>query len=60
MMIHYNDESKLESALEYLKSAYRLAPQAAESTAARGRTGRVRRRVAHLFVKLATEEPTRS
>lgn len=27
MMIHYNDESKLESALEYLKSAYRLAPK---------------------------------
>jgi pyrimidine-nucleoside phosphorylase len=27
MMIHYNDESKMESALEYLKSAYRLAPK---------------------------------
>jgi pyrimidine-nucleoside phosphorylase len=27
MMIHYNDESKLESALEYFKSAYRLAPK---------------------------------
>lgn len=27
MMIHYNDESKLESALEYLRSAYRLAPK---------------------------------
>lgn len=27
MMIHYNDESKLETALEYLKSAYRLAPK---------------------------------
>lgn len=27
MMIHYNDESKLESALEYLKQAYRLAPK---------------------------------
>jgi pyrimidine-nucleoside phosphorylase len=27
MMIHYNDESKLESALEYLRQAYRLAPK---------------------------------
>lgn len=27
MMIHYNDESKLDTALEYLKSAYRLAPK---------------------------------
>jgi len=27
MMIHYNDESKLDSALEYLRSAYRLAPK---------------------------------
>lgn len=27
MMIHYNDESKLEGALEYLKGAYRLAPK---------------------------------
>jgi pyrimidine-nucleoside phosphorylase len=27
MMIHYNDESKLEPALEYLRSAYRLAPK---------------------------------
>jgi pyrimidine-nucleoside phosphorylase len=27
MMIHYNDESKLEQALEYFKSAYRLAPK---------------------------------
>lgn len=27
MMIHYNEESKLEEALEYLKSAYRLAPK---------------------------------
>ena len=27
MMIHYNDESKLESALEYLRNAYRLAPK---------------------------------
>ncbi len=27
MMIHYNDESKLESALDYLRSAYRLAPK---------------------------------
>lgn len=27
MMIHYNDESKMETALEYLKSAYRLAPK---------------------------------
>ena len=27
IMIHYNDESKLESALEYLRSAYRLAPK---------------------------------
>ena len=27
MMIHYNDEARLESALEYLKSAYRLAPK---------------------------------
>ena len=27
MMIHYNDEAKLEQALEYLKGAYRLAPK---------------------------------
>ncbi|MEO0796614.1 MAG: thymidine phosphorylase [Verrucomicrobiota bacterium] len=27
MMIHYNDESKLDSALEYLRNAYRLAPK---------------------------------
>lgn len=27
MMIHYNDEAKLESALEYLRQAYRLAPK---------------------------------
>ncbi len=27
MMIHYNDEAKLENALEYLRSAYRLAPK---------------------------------
>jgi pyrimidine-nucleoside phosphorylase len=27
MMIHYNDESKLEQALEYFKNAYRLAPK---------------------------------
>lgn len=27
MMIHYNDESKLEAALEYLRGAYRLAPK---------------------------------
>jgi pyrimidine-nucleoside phosphorylase len=27
MMIHYNDEAVLESALEYLRSAYRLAPK---------------------------------
>lgn len=27
MMIHYNDEARLESALEYLKGAYRLAPK---------------------------------
>lgn len=27
MMIHYNDESKLEQALEYFKAAYRLAPK---------------------------------
>lgn len=27
MMIHYNDESLLEQALEYLRSAYRLAPK---------------------------------
>ncbi len=27
MMIHYNDETKLESALEYLRGAYRLAPK---------------------------------
>jgi pyrimidine-nucleoside phosphorylase len=27
MMIHYNDESKLEAALEYLRQAYRLAPK---------------------------------
>jgi len=27
MMIHYNDDAKLESALEYLRAAYRLAPK---------------------------------
>ena len=27
MMIHYNDEIKLEKALEYFRSAYRLAPK---------------------------------
>ncbi|MFU8847645.1 MAG: thymidine phosphorylase [Opitutales bacterium] len=27
MMIHYNDEAKMEEALEYLKTAYRLAPK---------------------------------
>jgi pyrimidine-nucleoside phosphorylase len=27
MMIHYNDETRLESALEYLRGAYRLAPK---------------------------------
>ncbi len=27
MMIHYNDEAKLDGALEYLRSAYRLAPK---------------------------------
>lgn len=27
MMIHYNDDSRLESALEYLRQAYRLAPK---------------------------------
>ena len=27
MMIHYNNESRLDSALEYLRSAYRLAPK---------------------------------
>ncbi|HQU08966.1 MAG TPA: thymidine phosphorylase [Opitutales bacterium] len=27
MMIHYNDEAKLETALEYLRNAYRLAPK---------------------------------
>ncbi len=27
MMIHYNDEARLDSALEYLRSAYRLAPK---------------------------------
>ncbi|MEX2381558.1 MAG: thymidine phosphorylase [Opitutales bacterium] len=27
MMIHYNDESKLENAIEYFKAAYRLAPK---------------------------------
>jgi pyrimidine-nucleoside phosphorylase len=27
MMIHYNDESKLEQALDYFKEAYRLAPK---------------------------------
>jgi len=27
MMIHYNDESKLEGALDYLRQAYRLAPK---------------------------------
>lgn len=27
MMIHYNDEAKLDAALEYLRQAYRLAPK---------------------------------
>jgi len=27
MMIHYNDESKMDEALEFLKTAYRLAPK---------------------------------
>ena len=27
MMIHYNEETNLEAALEYLKTAYRLAPK---------------------------------
>jgi pyrimidine-nucleoside phosphorylase len=27
MMIHYNDEARLEQALEYFKNAYRLAPK---------------------------------
>ncbi len=27
MMIHYNDETKMEEALEFLKTAYRLAPK---------------------------------
>lgn len=27
MMIHYNDEAKLEQALDYFKTAYRLAPK---------------------------------
>lgn len=27
MMIHYNDESKMEAALDYFKQAYRLAPK---------------------------------
>jgi pyrimidine-nucleoside phosphorylase len=27
MMIHYNDETRLENALEYLRAAYRLAPK---------------------------------
>ena len=27
MMINYNDEAKMEEALEYLKTAYRLAPK---------------------------------
>ena len=27
MMIHYNEESKMEEALEYLRGAYRLAPK---------------------------------
>jgi pyrimidine-nucleoside phosphorylase len=27
MMIHYNDEAKLEQALEYFKNAFRLAPK---------------------------------
>lgn len=27
MMIHYNDEARLEAALEYLRQAYRLAPK---------------------------------
>jgi len=27
MMIHYNEESKMEEALEYLRTAYRLAPK---------------------------------
>jgi pyrimidine-nucleoside phosphorylase len=27
MMIHYNDEAKMEEALEFLRTAYRLAPK---------------------------------
>ena len=27
MMIHYNDEARLDNSLEYLRSAYRLAPK---------------------------------
>jgi hypothetical protein len=27
MMIHYNDERNLDVGLEYLRSAYRLAPK---------------------------------
>ena len=27
MMIHYNDEAKLEQALDHFKNAYRLAPK---------------------------------
>ena len=45
MMIHYNDEAKLEQALEYFKNAYRLAPEAPDPAAAhrraRGLTGTI-------------------
>ena len=27
LMIHYNDESNLDSAIDYFRSAYRLAPR---------------------------------
>jgi pyrimidine-nucleoside phosphorylase len=27
MQIHYNDEARLEAAMEYFKAAYRLAPK---------------------------------
>jgi len=27
LMIHYNDETNLDSALDYLRNAYRLAPR---------------------------------
>ena len=33
MMIHYNDEAKLEQALEYFKNAYRLGPEAPDAAA---------------------------